>query len=176
MPLHRGSSSSVVRWPTTRFTKTQQVFEKKLDPLPCPFYPLLDALSMGFGLNDLTDEHGSHGFLMIVRPQLMMSIIDPESHCSYCFVSFPGFGFLNDLPMSTQLSATQYLCAYYPENSDEADWDEIAEESALVTLRPFESVPMLTIQRLGPENTTYRRIALNFPLKACFHDPRAACC
>ena len=47
----------------------------------------------------------------------------------------------------TPLSATQYLRCYYPKDITVDDYD--LEQSVLATLRPFESVPMITIDMLA---------------------------
>ena len=61
------SHGELVRWATARFTKNAESHSirgprsPELPEVPCPFYPLLDALNMSFGLNDLTEEEERTG-------------------------------------------------------------------------------------------------------------------
>jgi hypothetical protein len=82
----------------------------------------------------------------------VIDVTDPESP-AYCFVSVYGLGCSEDtsnIQDMTPLSATQYLRAYYPkvkmDDSKTPDHGKIMlEQSVLNTLRPFESVRMITI-------------------------------
>ena len=85
----------------------------------------------------------------------IIDVTDPESP-AYCFVSIYGLECEDrlNIPLLTPLSATQYLHGYYPEvkmhNSETTDDEEIvSEQSVLNTLRPFESVRMITLDMLS---------------------------
>ena len=84
----------------------------------------------------------------------IIDVTDPESP-AYCFVSIDGLECedTSNIPEMTPLSATQYLRGYYPkakmDDSETPDHGEIMlEQSILDTLRPFESVRMITIDML----------------------------
>ena len=92
----------------------------------------------------------------------IIDVTDPESP-AYCFVSICGLEGedRSSIPVMTPLSATQYLRCYYPEvRKDDSetsqaddpvvvvDDDEESEHLVLNTLRPFESVRMITIDML----------------------------
>ena len=85
----------------------------------------------------------------------IIDVTDPESP-AYCFVSIHGLECedRSNIPTMTPLSATQYLRGYYPkvkmDDSETPDQKKIEfEESVLDTLRPFESVRMITIDMLS---------------------------
>jgi hypothetical protein len=99
-------------------------------------------------------------YQLITMASLVIDVTDPESP-AYCFVSIHGLECedQSNIPRMVPLSATQYFRAYYPEPSsptsvsDETnesnDRDEQRQkQSVLAILRPFESVPMITIDML----------------------------
>ena len=105
----------------------------------------------------------------------IIDVTDPVSP-AYCFVSIPSM---------TPLSATQYVRGYYPEvkkkddseTPDDPDHklDEL-EQSVLNTLRPFESVRMITIDMLAeawPKNYSNKlnSAGLSIELKDTVHMP-----
>ena len=74
---------------------------------------------------------------------------------AYCFVFIDGLEYedTSNIPGMTPLSATQYLRGYYPkvkmDDSETPDHYQIMlEQFVLSTLRPFESVRMITIDML----------------------------
>ena len=85
----------------------------------------------------------------------VIDVTDPESP-AYCFVSVNGLECEDEsnIPLMTPISATQYIRGYYPEvekddseTPDNPDHGEV-EQSVLNTLRPYESVRMITIDML----------------------------
>ena len=86
----------------------------------------------------------------------VIDVTDPEAP-AYCFVSICGLSKSDDtsnIKNMTSLSATRYLRSYYPkikmDDSETLDQREIMfEQSILTTLRPFESVHMITIDMLA---------------------------
>lgn len=89
----------------------------------------------------------------------VIDVTDPESP-AYCFVSICGLEGEDrtNIPLMTPISATQYLRCYYPEVSkddsetpdDDPDSDDgKLEQSVLDTLRPYESVRMITIDMMA---------------------------
>ena len=78
----------------------------------------------------------------------IINVTNPESP-AYCFVSICRLECddSSNIPLMTPLSATQYLRGYYPKDITVDDYD--LEQSVLATLRPFESVPMITIDMLA---------------------------
>ena len=84
----------------------------------------------------------------------IIDVTDPESP-AYGFVSIHGLQCEDEsnIPVMTPLSATQYLRGYYPkvkmdDSETTDDGDIMMEQSVLNTLRPFESVRMITIDML----------------------------
>ena len=96
-------------------------------------------------------------FLAFLNPMLdkndgitVIDVTDPESP-AYCFVSVDGLECEDgsNIPLMTPLSATQYLRGYYPEAKDDPNHEASRlEQSVLDTLRPYESVRMITIDML----------------------------
>ena len=84
----------------------------------------------------------------------IIDVTDPESP-AYCFVSIHGLQSRrdrSDIQNMTPLSAKQYVRAYHPEiemDDSETRHQKQWEQSVLNTLRPFESVPMITIDMLA---------------------------
>ena len=83
----------------------------------------------------------------------VIDVTDPESP-AYCFVSIRGLASCENgsgISTMTPLSATQYLRSYYPKDDSETldESRKQLEQSVLNTLRPFESVRMITIDMLA---------------------------
>ena len=149
--------------------------------VPCSFTHFLMFSAWSSDLNDLkgfysgcctlpaamgtseggTELNSNSGFLV---PNLVsdnndgitIDVTNPELP-AYCFVSIYGISCVDrsSIPDMTPLSATQYLRGYYPPN-DMDDYDQ--EQSILTTLRPFEFVPMITVDMLGLTNTCRLRM------------------
>ncbi|KAF8800188.1 hypothetical protein BYT27DRAFT_7342549 [Phlegmacium glaucopus] len=133
----------------------------KLPAVPCPFAHFLVHSAWSSNLN-YPDEFPASGSRMIPASRCtrrgdnndgitIIDVTDPESP-AYCFVSIHGLDCedTSNLPTMTPLSATQYLRAYYPEHTSVMHGNENQREQfVLATLRPFESLPMITIDMLA---------------------------